>query len=103
MQQVAIVAGMQISNQSMIPCKCTLCAQIQRAREEGEHLRQDAEEEARRSRTLEDEFDPDSARERKHHVKVRVELTVHFKDMNTHNDFGVSQLTYRILIESLFV
>lgn len=56
------------------------CTQIQQARDEAEHLRQDAEEEAQRSRALEDEFeDPSSRRERKYQIKDPERVLVRLK------------------------
>lgn len=58
-------------------------ALIQRARDEAEHLRQDAEDaEARRVEALEDEFDPDT-RERKYHIKEPDRVLVRLKVEHT--------------------
>lgn len=55
---------------------------IQRARDEAEHLRQDAEEEARRSRSIEDEFDP-NRRQRKYEIQKPDRVLVRLKVEHT--------------------
>ncbi|KAL7536400.1 hypothetical protein ACHAXR_009255 [Thalassiosira sp. AJA248-18] len=57
-------------------------ALIQKARDEAEHLAQDAEEEAQRSRALEDEFDTDK-RERKYKIKDPEKVLVRLKVEHT--------------------
>lgn len=57
---------------------------IQKARDEAEHLRQDAEEALQRSRALEDEFgDPSSERERKYKIKQPEKVLVRLKVEHT--------------------
>ena len=52
--------------------------QIQRARDEAEQLRQDAEAAAQKSMALEDEFDPDK-RQRKYTIKNPEQVLVRLK------------------------
>ena len=63
--------------------------QIERARDEADHLRQDAEEEAQRSSRVEDEFDP-NRRQRKYEVqkpeRVLVRLKVEHAGFSTLNN-----------------
>jgi len=65
-------------------------ALIQKARDDAEHLRQDAEEEAQRSRALEDEFDAPEKRQRKYQIKdpdrVLVRLKVEHTGFTTLNN-----------------